>query len=117
MLAGLFCYLRPMDKNRKRAYRYLLYHFLITISRPPRGDSPAEKLTDEQRRRYINYAGPVAYLLHNLALLGADDDDFYEFNEDEFWNGFDDFSQRCPDVDVSHFRRVFESELLRYSGN
>ncbi|UOQ65574.1 hypothetical protein [Hymenobacter volaticus] len=85
-----------------------------TIRKPPR-ENPAERFTDEQRRRYINYAGPVAYLLHNLALLGAND--FKDFDEKAFWNGFDDFSQRCPEIDVSHFRRVFESELLRHSND
>jgi hypothetical protein len=103
-----------MDENRKRAYRYLLYHFLITIRKTPT-ENPAKSLTDEQCRRYINYAGATAYLLHNLALLGADD--FEGFNEEAFWDALDNFSQRCPETDISHIRRVFVSQLLNNSND
>jgi hypothetical protein len=111
--AGLFLLFAFMDEIRKNAYRYLIYHGLQTIRKPFYGGAPASKLTEEQCRQFVNYAGPVGYLLHNLALLSAED--FDKFNEEYFWQGFERFSQLYPEIDVSHFRRVFESQLLSFS--
>jgi hypothetical protein len=98
-----------MNENKKKAYYFLLYHFLLTIRTAP-ASNQADRWTDEQCKEYINYAGPAAYLLHNLALTGADN--FNNFDEQAFWGSMESFSRRCPEVDVSHFRRVFDSQLL-----
>lgn len=104
-----------MNDHKKRAYRYLFYHFALTIRKPFFGGKPADKMTDEQCRQYVNYAGPVAYLLHNLALLSSEN--FEDFQEEEFWQGFENFERLYPEIDVSHFRRVFESQLRNSDAN
>ncbi|MBF9239175.1 hypothetical protein I2I05_17355 [Hymenobacter sp. BT683] len=97
-----------MEHHRKRAYRYLLYQFLLDIRTAPTPDSSAY-FTDEQCRNQVNYAGAVAYLLHNFALAAADD--FIAFDEATFWQGIESFSQANPQLSVLHFKKVFEMAL------
>ena len=97
-----------MEPHRKRAYRYLLYQFLLDIRTTPTPDSSAH-LTDQQCRGMVNYSGAVAYLLHHFALAAAED--FIAFDEAEFWRGLDHFSQAIPQLSVMHFKKAFEFAL------
>jgi hypothetical protein len=102
--SGLFILFVIMDEKRKAAYRSILYQFLLDVRNTP------TPLHDEQAVRIGRYAGPVAYQLHNLALASVQD--FVGFDEAAFWLSIDAFNSRNPSTDVSHYRRVFEYELL-----
>jgi hypothetical protein len=97
-----------MEPHRKRAYRYLLYQFLIDIRTTPTADNTAH-LTEQQCRNHLNYAGGVAYLLHNFALAAADE--FIGFDEEAFWQMVENFSQKFPKMSILHFKKVFEMAL------
>jgi hypothetical protein len=97
-----------MEPHRKRAYRYLLYQFLLDIRTTPTPNSSAH-LTDQQCRNQVNYSGAVAYLLHNFAFSAAND--FAGFDEDAFWRDIERFSRAIPQLSVMHFRKVFEMAL------
>jgi hypothetical protein len=97
-----------MEPHRKRAYRYLLYQFLLDIRTTPTPDSAAH-LTDHQCRSHVNYAGAVAYLLHNFALFAAND--FVDFDEAAFWRSIEHFSQAMPRLSLMHFKKVFDFAL------
>jgi len=96
-----------MDDNRKNAYRYLLYHFLLEIRTIPTPDQPPFSLEQLEKRSY--YAGAVAYRLHNFALAVASD--FTGFCEEDFWAGLRHFSASNPKIDLSHYRKVFDQQL------
>ena len=98
-----------MEENRKKAYRYLLYAFMLDIRTIPI-DNSANSMTEEQRVKYINYAGAVAYLLHNFSLTVSND--FEGFDEQQFWYSIDFFNQKNPAIAVSHFKQIFEERLL-----
>jgi hypothetical protein len=97
-----------MGPHRKRAYRYLLYQFLLDIRTTPTPDSAAH-LTDQQCRNQVNYSGAVSYLLHNFALSAAND--FVDFNEAAFWRDIEHFSQAMPQLSVMHFKKAFDFAL------
>lgn len=87
----------------------MLYAFLLDIRITPVENS-ADSMSEEQRVKYINYAGAVAYLLHNFALTASTD--FEGFDEQQFWYSIDIFSQHNPTIAPSHFNQIFESRLL-----
>ena len=94
-----------MENKRKAAYRGILYNFLLDIRNIP------TPLTDDAQALIIGrYAGPVAYQLHNLALASVND--FTDFNEADFWASIDAFNARNPDTQITHFRILFERDIL-----
>ncbi|QIL75899.1 hypothetical protein [Hymenobacter sp. HDW8] len=98
-----------MEDNKKKAYRYLLYAFILDLRTIP-VDGTADSLTEEMRIKYISYAGAVAYLLHNFALTASND--FEDFDEQQFWYSIDCFNQKNPAIAASHFKQIFEDRLL-----
>jgi hypothetical protein len=94
-----------MDEKRKAAYRSILYQFLLDVR-----TVPMPLLDEEQAAGIGRYAGPVAYQLHNLALASVQD--FVDVNEVAFWLSIDAFNSRNPSTEISHYKRVFERELL-----
>ncbi|RYU84298.1 hypothetical protein [Hymenobacter persicinus] len=98
-----------MENLRKAAYRGILYNFLVGIRCAP------VALTDAEEARAIRigrHAGPVAYLLHNLALASVQD--FVGFDEDAFWRSVEAFNNRNPSIAVPHFRKQFEADLFAH---
>ncbi|WP_139925745.1 hypothetical protein [Hymenobacter sp. DG01] len=101
-----------MQDNRKNAYRYLLYHFLIEIRTTPTPAQPWQRAT-EHIAYHSYYAGAVAYQLHNLALAAASD--FLGFDEEQFWNGLESFSANNPALPLSHYRMIFDNRVKQLS--
>jgi hypothetical protein len=101
-----------MDADRKNAYRYLLYQFLIEIRTVPIPPSPEKfnTATFEWLVKRNYYTGAIAYHLHNFALAAAND--FIGFNEEHFWVGLEHFSVRNPEIPLAtRYRTVFERRL------
>ncbi|WP_169515035.1 hypothetical protein [Hymenobacter norwichensis] len=101
-----------MDANRKNAYRYLLYQFLIevrTVPVPP-SPQPFDTATFEWLAKRNYYTGAVAYQLHNFGLAVAND--FTDFDEEHFWAGLEHFSNQNPEIPLAtRYRTVFERRL------
>lgn len=105
-----------MDANRKNAYRYLLYQFLIEVRTVPIPPSPQkfDTATFEWLTKRNYYTGAVAYRLHNFALAAADD--FIDFDEEHFWAGLEHFSRQNPEIPIAaRYRTVFERRLAELS--
>jgi hypothetical protein len=107
------CYNAAMDEQRKKAYRYLLYHAMLDI-RPigwmsfgfPRILNPNFWRNVVRR---VRRAGVIADLLHNLAFFSATD--FRRFDEEWFWKQFQSYEQRHRGLQLSAYKDVFEREL------
>ncbi|RTQ49274.1 hypothetical protein EJV47_14125 [Hymenobacter gummosus] len=98
-----------MSEDRRNAYRYLLYHFLLEIRLAPAA-RPSCELSAEQQAAYVDFAGAMAYQLHNLALAAAQD--FAGFEEAAFWGQFGVMDHWQPGSGVAaRYRRVFEQQL------
>jgi hypothetical protein len=101
-----------IDANRKNAYRYLLYQFLIEIKTVPIPPSfqKFDTATFEWLVKRNYYTGAVAYQLHNFALAAAND--FIGFDEEYFWAGLEHFSMQNPEIPLAmRYREVFERRL------
>lgn len=98
-----------MDDNRKNAYRYLLYYFLIEIRTIP---TPSQTIAHDSDALTLHsyYAGAVAYQLHNFALVCAND--FRGFDEGQFWAGIQHFSINNPKININHYQKVFDDRLV-----
>ncbi|TFZ65834.1 hypothetical protein E4631_12045 [Hymenobacter sp. UV11] len=94
-----------MDDKHKAAYRSIVYQFLLDIR-----NVPLPLTDDEQAVRIGRFVGPVAYQLHNLALASVND--FTAFDETAFWAGINEFNQRNPNMQLSHYRKTFELALF-----
>jgi hypothetical protein len=102
-----------MDEQRKKAYRYLLYHSMLDI-RPIawmrsgffRSLHPFNWKTSSQQ---IRRAGIVADWLHNLALFSVLD--FERFDEGRFWQDYRHFDGRHPEFQLSAYKDLFEREV------
>jgi hypothetical protein len=102
-----------MEENKKNAYRYLLYHFLLEIRTVP---TPAQSRTESptELTYHSYYAGAVAYQLHNLALAASTN--FESFDEKLFWSGLKIFSINNPMIDLTHYHKVFDIRLAELGG-
>ncbi|RYY13227.1 MAG: hypothetical protein EOO36_16195 [Cytophagaceae bacterium] len=94
-----------LDDSRKAAYRKMLYHFLVTIR-----TIPLPLPNHVQAAKIGEYAGPVAYLLHNLALASVTN--FVDFDEVQFWQSVSAFNKHNPRMPLLHIRLQFEQDLL-----
>ncbi|TGD81286.1 hypothetical protein [Hymenobacter wooponensis] len=96
-----------MNDNRKNAYRYLLYYFLLTIRTTPVATQPV--WNQQQLLSHSYYAGSVAYLLHTLALAAATD--FEHFDENAFWSSLSQFSINNPAINLGDYPTVCTTRL------
>ena len=99
-----------MERRRKQAYRYLLYHAMLDI-RPITWMSLRflNPFCWRKTAAQIRRAGVIADWLHNLAFFSAID--FDRFDEDLFWDDFRQCENRHPEFQLTIYKDVFEREL------
>ena len=102
-----------MDEQRKKAYRYMLYHAMLDIRPSAWMSSGLFRLLNPFYWRHVfqrvRRAGVIADWLHNLALFSALD--FERFDEEWFWGDFQNYEKRYPAAHLSTYKVMFEQEL------
>jgi hypothetical protein len=102
-----------MDEQRKKAYRYMLYHAMIDIRPSAWMSSGVFRILNPLYWRHVcqrvRRAGVVADWLHNLALFSALD--FEGFDEEWFWGEFQKYETKYPAAHLATYKEMFEEEL------
>jgi hypothetical protein len=102
-----------MDKQRKNAYRYLLYHAMLDIRQlawiPFRYFRLLNPFHWRATLQRIRRAGVIADWLHNLALFSVLD--LERFDEERFWGDFRYYDKEHPEFQLASFKDIFEREL------
>ena len=84
-----------VDEQRKKAYRYLLYHAMLDIRSSAWMSTGVFRLLNPFYWRHLlrraRRAGVIADWLHDLALFSVLD--FERFSEEWFWKDFQNFEQ------------------------
>lgn len=106
-----------MDKAKKYAYRYLIYHGALCI-RPVA--SIGLRWWERWNLMYwfreldsIRIAGGTADWLHNLALFSAID--FEGFDESSFWARLECLRGTFPEKGLESFRSIFLHAIFEFN--
>jgi hypothetical protein len=102
-----------VDEQRKKAYRYLLYHAMLDIRPSAWISTGVFRLLNPFYLRHllkrVRRGGVIANWLHNLALFSVLD--FESFDEQWFWGEFQSYDKRYPSFNLVAYKTLFDEEL------